>query len=79
MIVVGVSCGGVFVLCLLSVYVTRHYKKKGKEKCKAFLRRHSDRCYIPKCREVRNEREEDIAFIEKIGIWSEGKDFFLCV
>ena len=72
-VVIGVSCGGAFVLCLLAVFVTRHYKRRAKKNARRFSEGIPADVPFPNAEryEMKKEKgEEDIAYIEEMGIWN---------
>ena len=73
-IIIGVSCGGIFVLAVLSVYLIRHCHRR------KMASRRRDSWVMPtkvairhpeKCELQQTESKEDIARCEEIGMWTD--------
>lgn len=78
MVVIGVSCGGAFLLCLLSVSVTRHYKKRGKKNARHFSDGIPTDATFPNA-EKYEMREKILPSLRKLVFGVRGKIFSACV
>ena len=72
-VVIGVSCGGAFVLCLLAIFVTRLYQRRVKKKARHFSDGVPEDVPFPNAEKYEMKKkkgEEDIVHIEERGIWN---------
>ena len=70
-VVIGVSCGGAFVLCLVAIFLIRQYKRRGERNPRHAMDSMPSEVAVPDAEkyELKGMKPpEDVVFFEEVGL-----------